>query len=152
MSQARASSGADPCAVEAGTYVRITLSGVPAAAAQRLVARTQAATAAATAEHGCCAPSPPVCYGLLPHECKLSVVNFGMKKAAGYSGSIANKEELLLVTGVRAFVGRPVLSGDEHGADKFKVERFLHESRHCIGMVSHDVVVRIGVVSTPADR
>lgn len=37
--------------------------------------------------------------------------------------------------GLRSFTVRPILSGDEHGADKFKMERFLHDGRHSIASV-----------------
>lgn len=72
---------------------------------------------------------PLVATGLLQHECKLCVVNFGVRKAATYAEPLPSKERLLLVTGLRSFMARPVYSTDEHGADKHKMERFLHEGR-----------------------
>lgn len=39
--------------------------------------------------------------GLLQHEAKLSVLNFGLKKTATHEAPIANKQELLFVTGLR---------------------------------------------------
>lgn len=72
---------------------------------------------------------PLVVMGLLQQECKLCVVNFGVRKAPTYTHPLPNKEELLLVTGLRSFTARPVFSTDEHGADKHKMERFLHEGR-----------------------
>ena len=39
--------------------------------------------------------------GLLQHEAKLTVLNFGVKKVAGYAQPLPSKAELLLVTGVR---------------------------------------------------
>jgi hypothetical protein len=80
------------------------LSDVPRAAAAAVLARTSALAAgggAAAAEAGAGSGVPLVVYGLLQHEAKLSVLNFGLKKAAGYGESIRNKEQLLLVTGVR---------------------------------------------------
>ncbi len=47
-------------------------------------------------------------------------------QAAGYSAPIASKEQLLLVTGLRSFTARPVLSTDDPGADKHRTEKFLH--------------------------
>lgn len=44
---------------------------------------------------------PLVATGLLQHEAKLSVLNFGVKKCAAYDGPVANKDELLFVCGVR---------------------------------------------------
>lgn len=48
---------------------------------------------------------------------------------------VRNKEELLFVTGLRTFTARSLLSGDEHGAYKFKMERYLHDSRHTMASV-----------------
>lgn len=39
------------------------------------------------------------------------------------------------MTGLRSFTARPLLSGDEHGADKFKMERYLHDGRHTMASV-----------------
>ena len=44
---------------------------------------------------------PLVATGLLQHEAKLSVLNFAVKKAAAYDGPVANKDQLLFVSGVR---------------------------------------------------
>lgn len=66
------------------------------------------------------APGPPP--SALPQH-------YGVRKAAGYEEPLANKEPLLLVNGLRAWHARPVYSTDEHGADKHKMERFLHEGR-----------------------
>lgn len=116
--QARATSGADPCAVPPGAYVTLVLAAVPAAAASATLERVAAFAAGA---------APPLtAFGLLQHEAKLSVVNFGVKKAAGYAAAVANKELLLFVTGLRAFEAQPVFSGDDLNADKHKMERFLH--------------------------
>ncbi len=57
-----------------------------------------------------------------------------MRKSSGYSDPIRNKEQLLLVTGLRSFSARPILSTDEHGADKHKMERFLHEVGRARGL------------------
>lgn len=46
--------------------------------------------------------SPPVvATGLLQHEAKLTVLNFGVKKASSYNETLPSKTQLLLVTGVR---------------------------------------------------
>lgn len=73
--------------------------------------------------------SPLTLFGLLQHETKLSVGHFALTLVPEAPAPLANKEELLLVTGVRAFRARPVFSSDEHGADKHKMERFLHPGR-----------------------
>lgn len=44
---------------------------------------------------------PMSVFGLLQHETKLSVVNFTVRKAATFEDPVANKAELLLVTGIR---------------------------------------------------
>lgn len=44
---------------------------------------------------------PPVVFGLLENEGKLSVVNFSVRKAAGFDAVLPNKSTLLLVTGLR---------------------------------------------------
>ncbi|KDD72061.1 DUF663 hypothetical protein, partial [Helicosporidium sp. ATCC 50920] len=78
----------------------------------------------------------PLCVtGLLQHETRLSVLQFGVSKARDYAPPLANKEELLLVTGVRTFEARPVYSTDTHGADKHKMERYLHAGRPSVGTV-----------------
>jgi hypothetical protein len=63
-----------------GTFVAVRLAGVPAEAAARLAA----AVAAAAAGGG-----PPVtAFGLMPHEAKMSVVHFAIKKVRRFdSGS-----------------------------------------------------------------
>lgn len=123
----RAKEASAQAEVGVGTYARVHAASVPADAALRVVERVRASQTGA---------APPMsCWGLLQHEAKLSVVNFTVKKAASYSDPVANKEELLLVTGVRSFPARPILSTDEHGADKFKMERFLHEGRHSVATV-----------------
>lgn len=111
----------DSHGVPAGAYVELHVASVPADAAQRVCTQVVALQEAAV---------PPVTvFGLLQHECKLSVVHFGLRKAAGFPEPIRAKEELLFVTGLRTFPTRPILSSDEHGADKHKMERFLHEGR-----------------------
>jgi pre-rRNA-processing protein TSR1 len=98
--------------------VTLVLAAVPAAAASAVLERVSAFASGAAA--------PLTAFGLMQHESKLSVVNFSLRKAAGFADAVGNKEELLFVTGLRGFVARPVLSGDDHRADKHKMERFLH--------------------------
>jgi pre-rRNA-processing protein TSR1 len=107
--------------VLAGSYVSLHAAAVPAEVALRVVERIRASQSGAA-----CVLSA---WGLLQHECKLSVVNFGIKKVSGFTDPVANKEELLFVTGLRSFMARPIFSTDEHGADKHKLERFLLEGR-----------------------
>ncbi|GLC40690.1 hypothetical protein PLESTB_000032300 [Pleodorina starrii] len=123
----RATADLDPSGVAPGTYVAICIAGVPAAAAARVTAAV-AAVAAGSAV-------PLTVFGLMQHEAKLSVVNFAMRKANGYSAPLASKEELLFVTGLRTFTARPVLSTDDPGADKHRTEKFLHAGQHAVGSV-----------------
>jgi pre-rRNA-processing protein TSR1 len=142
--QARSTDGSDPCSVLPGSWVTLVLADVPAAAAAAVLERTAAAAAAACSAGdssmsldvtSVTGAVPLTVYGLLQHEAKLSVVNFSMKKAASYAETIRSKEELLLVCGVRSFMGQPVLSDDAQGADKNKMERFLHPGKTAVGSV-----------------
>lgn len=117
----------DPCGVGPGTYVRLVVADVPKEKARAITSRVQASLEGV---------SPPlVVWGLMQHECKMSVVNFSIKKSPRYDEVIKNKEELVFVTGLRTFPARPILSTDSHGADKFKLERFLHPGTHCIASI-----------------
>ena len=44
---------------------------------------------------------PVLLHGLLQHETKLTVLNFGIRKASSHTGSIPNKAELLFCSGLR---------------------------------------------------
>ncbi|KAG1677733.1 hypothetical protein FOA52_001045 [Chlamydomonas sp. UWO 241] len=126
-----ATSGADPCAVPAGDQMVILyVVGVPTEAAMKLLARVSASVAPPQS-----AVLPPlVAFGLLQHEAKLSVVHFSLTKARAYSEPIKSKDEVLLCTGVRSFVARPVFSADNPG-DKHKMETFLQDGAHGIASV-----------------
>lgn len=106
---------------DVGTYARVHVCNVPQSYGRKIVERVDAASRGM-------APLLST-WGLLQHEVKLSVLNFSLRKEAGVNDPIANKEELVFVTGVRTYPARPVYSTDEHGADKHKMERFLHEGR-----------------------
>ena len=113
--------------VLAGTYVNLYAADVPAEVALRVVERVRASQSGAA----------PVltAWGLLQHECKLSVVNFSVRKATGFTDPVVNKEELLFVTGLRSFMAQPIFSSDEHDADKHKMERFLLEGHSSVATV-----------------
>lgn len=113
--------GALPDYVPCGTYVRVTLAGVPAAAAH--------AVCGAVSAHLLGAAPPVAAFGLLKHENKLSVVNMTVTRTAAYDAPIANKERLSFVTGLRRFTANPVISSDDYNADKHKLERFMHGDR-----------------------
>ena len=46
-------------------------------------------------------------FGLLAHETQLSVLHFGVRKAAGLSEPLPNKAPLLLCSGLRCAALRP---------------------------------------------
>lgn len=148
-SQARATNHTDRSSVPPGSWVRLVLADVPAAAAAAVIQRTAAATGSPAAdEHsmpvedgtiaaasGPSAAVPLVVYGLLQHEAKLSVVNFSLKKVSSYTETIKSKEDLLFVSGLRSFMAQPVLSDDGQGSDKYKMDRFLQPGKTAVGSV-----------------
>jgi 40S ribosome biogenesis protein Tsr1 and BMS1 C-terminal len=80
--------------VPVGTYVRIHVAHVPEAAAAAVAGRVQAACSGG-------ALAPVVVTGLLQHETKLSVLNFGIRKVATFPQVVRSKDQLLFVTGLR---------------------------------------------------
>lgn len=113
--------GTVPGVVMPGAYVRVALLDVPEAAAARACDRVSAFLLGA-------AP-PTVAIGLGKHESKLTVVNMVVKRIPGYEAPVANKEAVTLITGMRTFDARPVLSTNDYNADKFKLEKFMHAGR-----------------------
>lgn len=82
----------------------MVLKGVPIEVATHLQQRVAAAThsnGGGGVSGGVSGCQPPVVVGLMQHEAKLSVVHWGVNKAPGYDAPLANKEELLFVTGTR---------------------------------------------------
>jgi pre-rRNA-processing protein TSR1 len=116
-----------PVGADVGAYVRITIPGVSQAAGRATVERVDAASRGL-------APLLSA-WGLLQHEVKMSVLNFSVRKEVGVTDPIANKEELLFVTGTRTYPAKPIYSTDEHGADKHKMERFLHDGRMAMATI-----------------
>ncbi|CAD7695158.1 unnamed protein product [Ostreobium quekettii] len=110
-----------------GDFVCVHLQDVEAADAAKLVSRVQASKQGE-------AP-PAVAHGLLRHESKMSVVNFRLTKTATYTAPIHDGEDLLVVTGLRAYPARPLISTDDPRFDKHKLERFLHPGRSCVASV-----------------
>eukprot|EP00890_Picochlorum_soloecismus_P004008 jgi/Picsp_1/4608/NSC_01978-R1_pre-rrna-processing protein tsr1 homolog len=110
-----------PCGADVGMYVCIHICNVPVKSGLEIVQRVEASSQGM-------APMTSA-WGLLQHETKLSVLNFSIKKDPGCEEPIPNKEELCFVTGIRSFSAKPIFSTDEHGADKHKMERFLHDGR-----------------------
>lgn len=107
--------------VPAGTFVRVALRGVPAAAAAAVMARVS---------RYLLGDAPPLStFALHRHEAKLSVVHLAVTRTGGYDGPLANKDELVVHLGTRRFLARPVAAADAYQADKAKLERFLHAGR-----------------------
>eukprot|EP00736_Rhodelphis_marinus_P007452 Rmarinus@m.16925 len=100
-------------AVTAGTYVELTLRGVPDETRAALV---QSAT-------------PVIASFLHTFEHKVSVVHFGLQARADLSRPVRSKEELVFSCGFRRFVCKPIFYQISANCDKHKYERFLHPSR-----------------------
>ena len=121
--------------VPVGTYAVVEIEVAKPEVARQLVARVAAAHGRDSEPllPGEWRSAPPVtAFSNLQHECKLSVVNMAITKRPEYEEPVANKQPMLFVTGPRTFVSRPILSTDEHGMDKFKMERFLHPGRRTV--------------------
>uniref|UniRef100_A0A7S3QW21 Bms1-type G domain-containing protein n=1 Tax=Dunaliella tertiolecta TaxID=3047 RepID=A0A7S3QW21_DUNTE len=135
----RATSGADPLAVEPGNYVRIVVKDVPVDKANQVVARVQASfpspeAAAAAASSPDQGALPLMVMGLMTHESKMSVMHMSLRKAKDCSESLPNKEQMLFFTGLRSFPARPILSSDTPG-DKHKMERWLRAGQQTMASV-----------------
>ncbi|EYU17499.1 hypothetical protein ABFS82_03G081800 [Erythranthe guttata] len=107
--------------VPAGSYVRLYISDMPAGAASKLCDLAK--------------KIPVVASALLPHESKVSVLHFSIKKHDSYDAPIKAKEELLFHVGFRQFVSRPIFSSDSINANKHKMERFLHAGRFSVASI-----------------
>ncbi|XP_020618818.1 pre-rRNA-processing protein TSR1 homolog [Orbicella faveolata] len=68
--------------------------------------------------------SPLVIFGLLPHEQKVSVVHFVLKRHPTFKDPVQSKERLIFHCGYRRFSACPVFSQHTSG-DKHKLERFM---------------------------
>ncbi|XP_046854364.1 pre-rRNA-processing protein TSR1 homolog [Xenia sp. Carnegie-2017] len=67
---------------------------------------------------------PLTLFGLLPHEQKISVLHFILKRHPSYTDTIKAKEELIFQCGYKRFSASPIFSQHCPG-NKFKMERFL---------------------------
>ena len=71
--------------------------------------------------------SPMAVYGMLPHENKMTVLNFVVKRhSLGHQNAIKSKERLIFHCGYRRFAACPIFSQHTNG-DKHKYERFWRE-------------------------
>jgi len=67
---------------------------------------------------------PLVIFGLLPHEQKMSVMHYTIKRHASFDAPIKSKERLIFHVGYRRFTSSTLFSQHTKGS-KFKAERFL---------------------------
>jgi len=132
LAAAAADARAAPAA-PVGARVEVVLAAVPAAAGVAVCARVSAFAAGARLDGAPPPPPPLTAFALLQHEGRLSVVHWAVKAAPSWAGPpLPGKADLLFVTGARAFPARPIWSTDDHGASKFKLERFLQPGRHTV--------------------
>jgi pre-rRNA-processing protein TSR1 len=75
-------------------------------------------------------------FGLLPHEYRLSVLNFNIQRVDEASQEpLKSKDELIFMTGFRTFTSRPIYSEANLNCDKNKMERFLVPGRYSVASV-----------------
>ncbi|XP_069766404.1 LOW QUALITY PROTEIN: pre-rRNA-processing protein TSR1 homolog [Narcine bancroftii] len=78
--------------------------------------------------------TPLVLFTLLPHEQKMSVVHFLLRRHASNTEPIKSKEEMIFHCGFRRFRAPPLYS-QHTAANKFKYERFLRSNTTLVGSV-----------------
>lgn len=72
-----------------------------------------------------CKPGKPVTlFGLLPHEHKMTVMNFLIQRKSDSDYPIKSKDNLIFHAGFRRYLSSPIFS-QHTTANKFKFERFL---------------------------
>ncbi|XGW08045.1 hypothetical protein V3C99_010847 [Haemonchus contortus] len=108
----------DPTAcVFSGQYVTLQIDRVPITLAQQWD------------------PSAPlILYQLLPHEQRMSVLNFVIRKHPSCRVPIMSKQKLIFSVGFRKFEASPVFSQHTNG-NKFKMERYLPANACCVASV-----------------
>jgi len=113
--------------VDSGTWVSVDVEDVEAQHANEVLRRVEDGAKGLAALY--------TVFGLMEHECKMSVVNFSLSKSPQYEDPLPNKEELIFYTGVRMFKARPIFSSDAPNMDKHKMERFLLPGAQCVASV-----------------
>lgn len=78
---------------------------------------------------------PLIASALLPHENKMSVLNFTIQKHHSYEPPIKSKERLVFHTGFRRYIAFPLFSENTPNLDKHKYEKFLHSGRDSIATI-----------------
>ncbi|XP_078404437.1 pre-rRNA-processing protein TSR1 homolog [Cetorhinus maximus] len=77
---------------------------------------------------------PLVLFTMLPHEQKMSVIHFLLRRHLTNAEPIKSKEEMVFHCGCRRFRAPPLYS-QHTAANKFKYERFLHSNATVVGTV-----------------
>ncbi|XP_067866919.1 pre-rRNA-processing protein TSR1 homolog isoform X1 [Heterodontus francisci] len=77
---------------------------------------------------------PLVLFTLLPHEQKMSVIHFLLRRHVSNTEPIKSKEEMIFHCGCRRFRVPPLYS-QHTAANKFKYERFLRSNTTVVGTV-----------------
>lgn len=78
---------------------------------------------------------PLLASSLLPHENKMSVLNFTIQKHPSYEQPIKSKERLVFHVGFRRYVTFPLFSENTPNLDKHKYEKFLHGGRDSVATI-----------------
>ena len=139
--------------VPVGAFVRVVVRGVPRAAAEALLrgdgAYVPVSTSAGAAGAGgsvgeggvgpswsgwCGGAGPVILSSLMQHECKLTVMHYGVTKSPSYDAPLRSKTALWFHVGFRRERAAPIFSTDGLG-DKHKFERFLHARRPSMASV-----------------
>ncbi|PVD24693.1 hypothetical protein C0Q70_15178 [Pomacea canaliculata] len=104
-------------AVQPGQYITIHISNVPRTFMESHSPNT-----------------PVVLFGMLPHEQKMTVMHFVIKRPLDFTDPVRSKEELVFQVGYRRFSACPIFSQHATG-DKHKFERFLPQNDACVASV-----------------
>lgn len=72
-------------------------------------------------------------FGLLPHENKMSLLNFVIQPTQNYTKPIRSKSKLLVQCGFRSYYCNPVFSQNNTRCDKNKLDRFLKTGCFSVG-------------------
>jgi len=88
---------------------------------------------------------PVVMFGLLPHEQRMSVVHFIIKRTANNNEPIKSKERMIFHVGYRRFAACPIYS-QHTNADKHKYERFLRNECTVIATVYAPIIFPVASV------
>ncbi|XP_055958411.1 pre-rRNA-processing protein TSR1 homolog [Patella vulgata] len=115
--------------------------------------------------------TPVILFGILPHEQKMSLLHFAIRKYATATQPIKSKDRLIFHVGFRRFTACPIFSQHTTG-NKHKFERFLPADTTCVATVyapitfapvpvlvfqhtpegSHDLVATGSLLSVNPDR